>query len=213
MPFTTPEQFIMLALLLFGGWLIGYASAPSPRKWKRRARAQSDKFTAYHTEAEDRLRAANQRASDLNAEAEALRADHAEAERTIAGLRAGAIAEPIAAVVADAPEPSVVEAEPVSEPVEPVAPEPTDSSAHDALTRIHGIDGPLSDRLSALGVARFEDLENLSTEDEMALEQKLALPVGYIARAQWRTQAALLRAGQDDEHAARFAPVEPAPVA
>ena len=91
MPFTTPEQFIVLALLLLGGWLIGYASAPSPRKWKRKARDQSERFTTYHAEAEDRLRAANRRASDLNAEAEALRADHAEAERTIARLRAAAV--------------------------------------------------------------------------------------------------------------------------
>ena len=349
MLFTTPEQFIVLAGLLLGGWLIGFASAPSPRKWKRRVREQSDSFTEYHAQAEDRVRAANQRAADLKAEADALRADHAEAERTIGALRAAAAAAPVAAVVAEheppapalapvpvAPEPpvaaietapaivadqaemtagQVVEDEPVvaatpppeapefvepdamsEPPVEhapvsalehalhaepdvgitpatvhvgedrepthpeavvedtsveepapdastpsheaehappaPMTPTPTEaapaaigpaepempskgwfaSSARDDLTRIRGIDGVLNTRLFALGVVRFEDLEKLSAEDEMALEQRLALPVGYIAREQWRTQAALLRAGQDDEHAAHFATTEPASV-
>ena len=359
MLFTTPEQFIVLAVLLLGGWLIGFASAPSPRKWKRRVREQSDSFTEYHAEAEDRVRAANQRAADLKAEADALRADHAEAERTIGALRAAAAAAPVATVVAEhahpapvpapalvtpAPEPQVaatetapavvadhaemaadpvIEEEPVvaaaspseatteaPEFVEPVAmsqppvehmpvsdidhaphpepdvdatpatvhksaldskdhgaptheavveeaaaeepvldppasahegehappapmtPMPTEaapaaigpaepempskgwfaSSARDDLTLIRGIDGVLNTRLFALGVVRFEDLEKLSAEDEMALEQRLALPVGYIARAQWRTQAALLRAGQDDEHAAHFAATEPVSV-
>ncbi len=32
MLFTTPEQFIVLAAVLLGGWLLGYVSAPSPKK-------------------------------------------------------------------------------------------------------------------------------------------------------------------------------------
>lgn len=259
MPFTTPEQFVVLAALLLGGLLIGYAIAPSPRKWKRRVREQSDSFTLYHRGAEDRLRAANQRAADLTAEAEDLRADHAAAERTIAGLRAAAVTP----VVASAPvltaeshteaEPEPAESERIADPapetrpvadagtaaeplphghplaskpidVVPMTPTPTvaapapvgvaepempsrswfASGARDDLTRLRGIDSVLDTRLFGLGVTRFEDLEKLSAEDEMALEQRLSLPVGYIARGQWRTQAALLRAGHDDDHAAPF---------
>lgn len=324
MLFTTPEQFIVLGVLLIGGWLLGFASAPSTRKWKRRVREQSDSFTAYHAEAEDRTRAANQRASDLQGELEAVRADHAEAERTIAGLRAAAataaVAVPVAAVVAERPALSVVEpeaiaeeavaeeaiAEMVAEPVpadvgpttendaappevepvsllapaapaiaepvhaepvaaealepeattvtapepaepepaiedavfEPVAPVPMTptageappapigpaepempktgwfaSSARDELTRIRGIDDALNTKLFGLGVVRFEDVEMLSAEDEMALEERLALPVGTIARDQWRAQAAFFRAGRGNEHAPDVAPVEPAPIA
>ena len=273
MLFTSTEQFVTLAILLVGGWLLGFASAPSPRKWKRRVQEQSDSFSGYHAEAEHKLNAANKRAADWKAEADALRADHAEAEQTIAALRAAAAAAPVAAVAAPAPvdpEPIVVdEPEPVEaahpviaeepepdhaieahesihelpvehavevaaapageiETVAPMTPAPNDSppaaigpaepempskgwfasSARDELTRIRGIDGVLNTRLFSLGVVRFEDIEKLSAEDEMALEQRLALPVGYIAREQWRTQAALLRAGQDEEHATHFAAVE-----
>ncbi|WP_353203947.1 hypothetical protein [Sphingomonas sp.] len=312
MLFTTPEQFIVLGVLLLGGWLLGYASAPSTKKWKRRVREQSDSFTAYHAEAEDRARAANQRASDLQGELEAARADHAEAERTIVGLRAAAAAAavPIAAAVAEGPALSLVKPEPtreivaepapvevapmteadtaplavepipepapaaaviavpdhadaveaetsapeaaaataaeppepeptiedaVFEPVEPVPMTPTAtaappapigpaepempskgwfaSSARDELTRIRGIDEALNTRLFELGVVRFEDIEMLSAEDEMALEERLALPAGTIARDQWRAQAAFFRAGRSNEDAAHAAPVEPAPVA
>lgn len=318
MLFTQPEQFIVLAALLLGGWLLGYVSAPSPKKWKRRVREQSESFTAYHDEAEDRLRAAHARAANLTADLEALRADHQEAEHTIATLRAAAVAPPapapaplvtpveadfpaqaepldtvapvppaelapvaeakaedsleapaVAAATVPMPEPEApspaiedappavslaaeseapaeVEAdsvvaqgldpEPESEPQPPVAhslpmtPAPTlaepapigaappeitvpgwlGSPKADGLTRIRGIDAALQTRLTELGVVRFEDLEKLSAEDEMALEQRLALPAGYIAREQWRPQAALLRAGQDAEHKTHFVPAEPA---
>ena len=303
MLFTTPEQFIVLGVLLLGGWLLGYASAPSTKKWKRRVREQSDSFTAYHAEAEDRARAANQRASDLQGELEAVRADHAEAERTIVGLRAAAaatVAVPVAVAVAERPALSVVEPEPtreisvepapaesvsmaevdatppeiepitapmpaaaviavpdhaeavpittsqlakpepavedaVFEPVEPVPmtstateapPAPIGpaepempskgwfaSSARDELTRIRGIDDALNTRLFGLGAVRFEDIEMLSAEDEMALEERLGLPAGTIARDQWRAQAAFFRSGRSNEPAAEVAAAEPAAVA
>lgn len=319
MLFTQPEQFIVLAALLLGGWLLGYVSAPSPKKWKRRVREQSESFTAYHDEAEDRLRAAQARAANLTADLEALRADYQEAEQTIAGLRAAAVPPPLPAptpvetpVEAVAPAPAPVPLPPPPEPLgeiapaapaapvpeaaaepeealeapviaaaeaptpepeapsvpeEEVAPAPAATVAaethaevahvpdpqaenephptveqslpmtpppaiaepapigaatpeiavtgwlgspeRDELTRIRGIDAPLRTRLAELGVVRFEDLEKLSAEDEMALEQRLALPVGYIAREQWRPQAALLRAGQDAEHKAHFVPAPP----
>jgi predicted flap endonuclease-1-like 5' DNA nuclease len=299
MLFTTPEQLIVLAITLIGGLLLGYACAPSPKKWKRRVQEQSDSFTAYYGDVEDKLRAANQRIVELKAQADAARADHAQAERTIAELRAAAVTveqapPPVVAVpalVEAAPEPEhqpeTVEAvpepailEPVTEtahispePIEEVAvaapteasatagetppvvadaaapgeavaalpaeaappaqavialpgPVPAESapigpaepempakgwfasSARDDLTKIRGIDSVLDTRLFGLGVTRFEDIEKMSAEDEMALEERLNLPVGYVGREQWRTQAALLRAGKHDEHAAHFGAVE-----
>ena len=105
MPFTTLEQFLLLGTVLLGGWLLGYASAPNAAKWKRRLRAQSERFTAVQAEAKDRIRAANQRATDLHSDLEAVRADHAEAERTIAGLRAAAVVPPVSAPKPDAETP------------------------------------------------------------------------------------------------------------
>ena len=73
------------------------------------------------------------------------------------------------------------------------------------MTRIRGIDAALATRLAEEGVTRFEDIDRLSHEEETALEQKLDLPVGEIAREQWRAQAVLLCGGRDDEHAAPIA--------
>ena len=41
MPFTTPQQFVLLAVILVAGWLIGYASAPGTRKYKRQLQDES----------------------------------------------------------------------------------------------------------------------------------------------------------------------------
>ena len=78
------------------------------------------------------------------------------------------------------------------------------AAGYNDLTQMRGIDGVLSTRLFGLGVTRFADLEKLSAVDEMALELRLNVPVGFIAREQWREQAALLRAGNVAEHSHRF---------
>lgn len=265
-------QFVILAVVLIAGFLLGFASRPSTRKWRDRIRDQSDRFTVYRDDAEDRIRAAQQRARSLEAETDALRTDHWEAEHMIARLKTAppAPVEPVADVMPPEPEAALAAASgdvmPAAaiaddEAVHPVASVPVDDtpasvsaaddhvpaadqplsmtptpsagtpapigpaepdmpakgwfggSTRDDLTRIRGIDGPLNTRLFGLGVVRFEDVEKFSAEDEMALEQRLALPVGIVARDQWRTQAALLRAGKDDEHAAHFGDEESAPVA
>jgi len=90
MPFTTPEQFILLFVILVAGWLIGYASAPGTRKYKRQLRDEATRYSAYHDDAEARLRAADERFADLNRETEVLRAELADADRTIATLRESA---------------------------------------------------------------------------------------------------------------------------
>ena len=84
----TMEQFVLVAVVLVAGFLLGFASRPSARKWKRKVAAQSESFTAYHADAEDRVRAAKERAKALELEAAALRADRKEAEHEIAALRA-----------------------------------------------------------------------------------------------------------------------------
>lgn len=123
------------------------------------------------------------------------------------------------AVVEHAP---VIEAAPVAEIVEPApvaevvaAPAPAaapdkawlGAAGYNDLTQIRGIDSVLNNRLFGLGVTRFADIEKLSAEDEIALEQRLNVPAGFIAREQWRDQAALLRAGNVAEHSARFGSV------
>lgn len=224
MLFDRPAQFMVLGALLAIGWLFGYASHPGPRKWKRKLANQAGSFTQYHDAAEERLRTANARIAALEGKTASLAARHAEALATIETLRATPSPEPAPATV-----PVAVEAPAVATTVDPVLSgavvehaEPTraphdkaadpampvkgwfGSSGQDDLTRLRGIDGPMNTRLFGLGVTRFEDIEKLTAEDEMALEQRLAVPVGYIGREQWRHQAALLRAGDLSNHAERF---------
>lgn len=87
MPFTTTEQFVLLFVVLVAGWLIGYASAPGTRKYKRELRDQAALHTRSHDDAETRLREANARNVELTRETEVLRNDLADADRTIASLR------------------------------------------------------------------------------------------------------------------------------
>ncbi len=82
------------------------------------------------------------------------------------------------------------------------------AGASSELLQIRGIDDALAARLEAAGVTRFEDIERMSAEDEIALEMHLGLAPGIIARDQWRLQAALLGSGDETGHDARFGVTE-----
>lgn len=115
-------------------------------------------------------------------------------------------AAPVAEIV---PAPVIIAPAPIAAPDEPAVPDDAKkawlgAAGYNDLTRIRGIDSVLNNRLFGLGVTRFADIEKLSAEDEIALEQRLNVPAGFIAREQWRDQAALLRAGNNAEHEARF---------
>jgi len=118
-------------------------------------------------------------------------------------------AEPVAEIVEPAPLASEVAAEPAPDPIPDPVPDRAwlGAAGYNDLTQIRGIDSVLNNRLFGLGVTRFADIEKLSAEDEIALEQRLSVPAGFIAREQWRDQAALLRAGNFAEHSARFGAV------
>lgn len=186
MLFTTLPQLIVLAVLLIGGIFIGLGLHPGGAKWKKRFNAESANYAKFRRDADHSLREANQRIAALERENAAL-------------VDREAKTGPIAATAATLAFP--VEAQPIAEPEKKgwfsmgVTPD---------LGRIRGIDAGMKTRLSDLGVTRFEDVTELSDVDEIALEQRLSLPAGYITREQWRDQAALLKAGQDKEHAERF---------
>lgn len=96
----------------------------------------------------------------------------------------------------------------VEAPAAPAAEAPAKTwfgaSKRDDLSRMRGVDAAMNTRLFGLGVTSFDDIVHLSQEDEMALEQRLDLPAGYITREQWRDQAGLLRFGKDAEFNERF---------
>lgn len=74
----------------------------------------------------------------------------------------------------------------------------------DNLARIRGIDEAREKRLNELGIKTYREIEKMTAEDESALEQRLALSHGTIGQEGWREQAALLGAGNEDEHSRRF---------
>lgn len=178
LPFSTPTQITALVLVLIAGWLFGLASASGGRKWRQRYQDEELAYANYRRQAEIDLREANDRIHALEAE----------------NARLGHGVAPIAAVPVAA-----------DEPVEPGAGwRGWFGWGRDNLARIRGIDTEREARLNALGIKTYRELEKMTADDEAALEQRLELKPGQIAAEQWREQAALLRTGNEEEHARRF---------
>jgi predicted flap endonuclease-1-like 5' DNA nuclease len=74
----------------------------------------------------------------------------------------------------------------------------------DDLARIEGVGAAGERRLNAEGIYRYSDITGLSPAEESALEERMGADPGYIEQERWREQAALLQAGKDDEHRAKF---------
>lgn len=68
MLFTTPTQYLALAVALIAGWLFGLASHPGGRKWRDRYAAERDAHAATRSEADRRLSEANARIAELENE-------------------------------------------------------------------------------------------------------------------------------------------------
>jgi len=181
LPFHTTTQFAALALTLIAGWLLGLASSSGGRKWREAYEDSAGDHAGYRHQAETDLKEANRRIRDLEAECERLKKDYS----------AGPAAVPVAAVAAS-----------------------EEAGAgwrgwfgwgRDNLSRIRGIDEARETRLNELGIKTYREIEKMTAEDEAALEQRLGMSQGAIASEEWREQAALLRAGNEDEHGKRFA--------
>lgn len=189
MLFSTLPQLIALVILFFGGVILGLGLHPGGKKWRRRFKDESSNYAEYRRKAELHIREANRRIADLEGE--------------IATLRAPADNHSASTANEDKSPSTAIPPEPVAEPVEQSW---FNAGETDDLGKIRSVDAPLNARLLGLGVTRYEDITSLSVLDEMALEQRLAVPAGFITREQWRDQAALLHAGKVDEHAEQFPP-------
>ena len=69
---------------------------------------------------------------------------------------------------------------------------------------VAGIDEAREKRLNELGIKTYREIEKMAPADEAALEQRLEIAPGTVAGQGWREQAALLRAGNEREHAEKF---------
>lgn len=64
MLFSTPTQWVVLALCLVAGWLFGLASHPGGGKWKARYLAERDAHASYRKDADVRAAEARTRAAE-----------------------------------------------------------------------------------------------------------------------------------------------------
>lgn len=95
----------------------------------------------------------------------------------------------------------------VEEPVAAAAPVTTTETldlTRDDLARIRGIGAAGERRLNEEGIYRYSDITGMTPAEEADLEQRLGADEGYIEQEQWREQAALLEAGELDQHRATF---------
>lgn len=185
LPFTTTTQFVALALTLLAGWLLGLASSSAGRKWRTRFEEEREAHNATRDRAHEELTSSNTRIRELEAENARLQATLAERDDARTGV----------------PDPDPA----ASDQARSAAMRSWFYGGTDVLSRIHGIDEQDERALNQLGIHHFREIETLAPEDEAPLEGRLGLPNGTIANQRWREQAALLRAGNVQEHARRFA--------
>ncbi len=92
----------------------------------------------------------------------------------------------------------------VEEPADPVVTTETLDLTRDDLARIRGIGNAGQRRLNEEGIYRYSDITGMTPAEEAELESRLGADEGYIEQEQWREQAALLEAGELDQHRATF---------
>lgn len=211
MLFSTFPQLIALIVLFFSGIFLGLGLHPGGQKWRKRFRDESNNYAQYRSNADLRFREAKARIDELERELSLAQANEVVAHR----VPVKPVIKPstiLAAATADKTPLALTTVEELPAPAQPVptaaiaTPKTSWFSKEDAddLGRIRSIDPALKDRLHDLGMTQYDDITSLSALDEMALEQRLGVPVGFITREQWRDQAALLQAGKAADHAEQF---------
>ncbi|ABQ71200.1 hypothetical protein [Rhizorhabdus wittichii] len=186
----TTNQWVIIALVFILGWLFGLFTLSGNRRWKPdferertlriAAEEQNDRLSAKLTE----LEGERDRRSELEREREHHAARAAAASERIAELekRRPAINADTAGTIAAAA-----------------------SGQRDDLARIFGVGRGGEIRLNELGIHRYADIVALSPTEEAELEGRMGIAPGAIADERWREQAEILRKGDVDEHARRFA--------
>lgn len=190
MPVFTTNQWVVLALVFVIGWLFGLLLTTGGRKWRQGFQQERALRISADNEV-DRLRAAN---AELAGERD--RRIALEQERDAHAARADAAGQRVTELEKHSPAINGSTAASIAAAA---------SGQRDDLARIYGVGRGGEIRLNEVGVHRYADIINLSPTDEAALEGRLGLAAGSIADERWREQAEMLRKGEIDEHARRFA--------
>jgi len=184
------NQWAIIALIFILGWLLGLYTLSGGRKWKqgfeqeRALRIRADEENSRLTARLVELEGEHDRRLELEREREHHLARSAAANERIAELekhRPAINADTAGSIAAAA------------------------SGKRDDLARIFGIGRGGEIKLNELGIHRYADLIALSPAEEACLEGRMGLAPATIADERWREQAEMLRKGDFDEHARRFA--------
>lgn len=187
----TTNQWAIIALVFILGWLLGLFTLAGGRKWRKGYEAERAARIAAE-EDRDRLAA---RVSELDGERDQRIALEKEREGHLA--RATAANSRIAELERDRP--AAIDGS-IAASVAAAA-----AGKRDDLARIYGIGRSGEIKLNELGIHRYAEITSLSASDEAALEGRLGVAPGTIADERWREQAEMLRNGDYDEHARKFA--------
>lgn len=190
MPTFNTNQWIVLALVLVLGWFLGLYTLSGGRKWRK----GFEQERALRASADAEVERLGAKLAELEGERDRRIALERERENHVA--RAAAANE------------RIVELEKRREAINPGtagAIAAAASGKRDDLSLIFGIGRGGEIKLNELGVHRYAEIIALSATEEAALEGRLGAAPGTIAEERWREQADMLRKGQLDEHARRFA--------
>lgn len=190
MPEFTTNQWAVIALVFVLGWLFGLFTLSGGRRWKQGFEQERTLRIAAEEE-NDRLSA---KLAELESERD--RRIELERERDHHIARSAAANERIAELERHRPAIGADTAGSIAAAA---------SGKRDDLARIFGVGRGGEIKLNELGIHRYADIISLSATDEAALEGRMGLASGTIADERWREQAEMLRKGDFDEHARRFA--------
>jgi predicted flap endonuclease-1-like 5' DNA nuclease len=183
------------------------AAAAKAKQQQQEAEAEAARLAAEQKAEAEAARAREAAAEAQHAAAAAKAAQIAEAERAAAAAAAAAVAP--AAVETEA-EPDDAEPSRFGSPIEETgyAPVPGSREPADDLTRIHGIDAELKERLTRYGIHQFATIAAWTPDDVRGVSQSLGFQ-GRVERENWIEQAQILASGGDVSRARRpAAPID-----
>lgn len=192
MPDFTTNQWVVLALVLILGWLLGLYMMSGGRKWRRSFEQERAARIAADAEC-DRLSA---RVVDLEGERDRRIALEQERDRNLA-LAVASSTNP--AVPLDSGQRGTGTAHAMG------SMSGTTSGQRDDLSLIFGVGRGGEIKLNELGIYRYAQIISLSGSDQAELEDRMGIAPKTIENERWQEQAAMLRKGQFDEHARMFA--------